>query len=183
MRKLVVYTLLSVDGVAESPDRYVLGFDEAMYANLRQVIEAQDAVLLGRRTYDDWAGYWPSADDQPFADFINGVAKYVATSTPPSTSWASTTVVDGSVPDFVRDLKEQPGGDIGVHGSIELARSLFAAGLVDELRLVIAPAVAGAGRRLFEGEGEGELQELELVRSAGTPSGAVLVDYRVRRHD
>lgn len=181
MRKLVVYTLLSVDGVAESPDRYVLDFDEAMYANLRQVIEAQDAVLLGRRTYDDWAGYWPSADDQPFADFINGVAKYVATSTPPSTSWASTTVVDGSVPDFVRDLKEQPGGDIGVHGSIELARSLFAAGLVDELRLVIAPAVAGAGRRLFEGEGE--LQELELVRSAGTPSGAVLVDYRVRRHD
>lgn len=177
MRKLVVYTLLSIDGVAESPDRYVLDFDKEMYANLSRVIEAQDAVLLGRRSYDEWAGYWPTSDDEPFASFINGAPKYVATSTRPQTPWAGTTVIEGSVPDFVRGLKSRPGGDIGVHGSIELARSLFDAGLVDELRLVIAPAVAGGGRRLFDGNGE--LRRLDLLRSVGTPSGAVLADYRV----
>ncbi len=177
MRKLVLYTLLSVDGVAESPDRYIFAFDGEMYANLSRVIAAQDAVLLGRRTYDEWADYWPTSDDEPFASFINGAQKYVVSSTQPQTPWENTTVVDGSVVGFVRDLKEQPGDDIGVHGSIELARSLFRSGLVDELRLVIAPAVAGVGRRLFEGKDEP--RKLELLRSVGTPSGAVLVNYRV----
>ena len=177
MRQVVCYTLLSLDGVAEAPDRYVLDFDEEMYANLSRVIDAQDAVLLGRRMYDEWAAYWPTSDDEPFATFINGVRKYVATSTQPQTVWANSSVIDGPVPEFVRDLKEQPGADIGIHGSIELARSLLEAGLVDELRLVIAPVVAGQGRRLFE-TGDA-LRRLELVRSITSPSGAVLSDYRV----
>lgn len=177
MRKLVLYTLLSVDGVAESSERYIFDFDEEMYANVSRVIDAQDAVLLGRRTYDDWANYWPTSDHEPFASFINDAQKYVATSTQPQTPWVNATVIEGSVPEFVRDLKEQPGADVGVHGSIELARSLLHSGLVDELRLVIAPAVAGGGRRLFEGEVK--LRKLELLRSVGTPSGAILVDYRV----
>ncbi|MGH3333381.1 MAG: dihydrofolate reductase family protein [Nocardioidaceae bacterium] len=180
MRKLVLYTLLSVDGVAESPDRFVFDFDEEMYANLGRVIEAQDAVLLGRRTYDEWAEYWPTSDHEPFASFINGVRKYVATSTRPPTPWLNTTVIDGSLTEFVRDLKEQPGADIGVHGSIELARCLFESGLVDEFRLVVAPTVVGGGRRLFDGRDD--LRRLELSRSVGTPSGAVLVDYRVLDH-
>ncbi|MQA85110.1 MAG: dihydrofolate reductase [Streptosporangiales bacterium] len=177
MRKLVLYTLLSLDGVAESPDRYVFDFDDEMYANLTRVIEAQDAVLLGRRTYDDWASYWPTSNDEPFAGFINGVHKYVVTSTQPATLWTNTTVVTDAVPQFVRDLKEQPGGDIGVHGSIRLARSLIGSGLADELRLVIAPALAGGGRKLFKDEDN--LRKLELLRAVGTPSGALLVDYRV----
>ncbi len=177
MRKLVLYTLLSVDGVAESPDRFVLEFDEEMHANLGRVIEAQDTVLLGRRTYDEWAEYWPTSDQEPFASFINGARKYVVTSTQPQTPWDNTAVVHGSLREFVRDLKEQPGADIGVHGSIELARSLFELGLVDELRLVVAPVVVGGGRRLFDGKDD--LRKLELLRSVGTPSGALLVDYRV----
>lgn len=181
MRKLVVYTLLSLDGVAESPDRYFFDFDAEMYDNLRRVIEAQDAVLLGRRLYDEWAEFWPSSDHEPFASFINGVQKYVVTSTQPTTSWANTTVVDGPVEELVLRLKEQPGGDIGVHGSIALARSLFRSGLVDELRLVIAPTVAGGGRRLFDGEEH--LRRLQLLRSVGTPSGGVLLDYRVLNDD
>jgi dihydrofolate reductase len=176
MRKLVVYTLLSVDGVAESPDRFIFDFDEEMYTNLSRVIETQDAVLLGRGTYEEWASDWPDSNHEPFASFINGVQKYVATSTQPATSWANTTVIDEPVPQFVRRLKEQPGADIGVHGSIRLARSLFESGLVDELRLVIAPAVARSGRRLFEGNDD--LRKLKLLRAAGTPSGALLVDYR-----
>ena len=178
MRRVVVYSLLSADGVAESPDRYIETFDEVMHANLGRVIGTQDAVLLGRRTYDDWAGYWPTADQEPFAGFINGTRKYVATSTPPDTPWANSTVIEGPVEGFVRDLKQQDGADIGIHGSIELARSLYRDGLVDDLRLVIAPATAGRGRRLFDDDGE--VRRLELVRSEATPSGAVLVDYRVR---
>jgi dihydrofolate reductase len=177
MRKVVLYMLLSADGVAESPDQFILDFDVEMHANLARVIASQDTVLLGRRTYDEWAGYWPTSDIEPFASFINAAEKYVATSTQPQTPWVNTTIMDGSVPQCVRDLKEQPGGDIGVHGSIQLGRSLIESGLVDELRLVIAPAVAGRGRRLLGGEHD--LRRLELIRGASTPSGALLVDYRV----
>jgi dihydrofolate reductase len=178
MRKVVLYALLSLDGIAESPDRFVLDFDEEMFANLRRVIEAQDAVLLGRRTYDEWAEHWPGSDFQPFAGFINGVQKYVVTSTPLQASWARSTVIDESAPEFVRDLKKRSGGDIGIHGSIKLARSLFRSGVVDELQLVIAPAIAGDCERLFEGKDE--LHRLELLNCVGTPSGALLVHYRVQ---
>lgn len=177
MRKLVVYTLLSLDGVAEEPDRFIFEFDEEMYAYLARVIGAQDGVLLGRRTYDMWAAYWPTSDHQPFADFINRTHKYVATSSRPETAWANTTVIDGPLPEFVRDLKNQPGSDIGVHGSIELACSLLESGLVDEFRLVVAPAVAARGRRLFDGLDL--LRKLDLLRCEGTQSGSVLLDYRV----
>ena len=141
MRKVVAYELLSLDGVAEQPDEFITEFDEVMRENLGRVIAAQDAVLLGRRTYDDWAAFWPTSDIEPFASFINGVQKFVATSTAPEPEWAKTAVVEGGLGDFVAGLKQQPGGDIGIHGSISVAQSLLEASLVDELRLVIAPAV------------------------------------------
>jgi dihydrofolate reductase len=174
MRKLVLYTLLSMDGVAEHPDRYVFDFDKAMSDNLGEVIGRQDAVLLGRRTYDDWAAYWPGGGEQPFADFINGVEKFVVTSTPPALSWDHTTVVTAPVEQAVRDLKAIPGRDIGLHGSIGLAQTLLAAELVDELRLVVAPTVAGGGRRLFEDDRLGRWRLLDVE---GTPSGAILAGY------
>lgn len=176
MRKVVVYELLSLDGVAEAPDRFFTDWDEAMDANLAAVIEPQDAVILGRRSYDEWAEYWPSSDVEPFATFINGVAKYVATSTPLDRTWADTTVVDGDLAEFVRDLKNQPGGDIGVHASISVARALLAAGVVDEVRLVIAPTIAGDGQRFLDGL---PAIRLESIRSTTSPTGSLLVDYRV----
>ena len=118
MRKVVAYELLSLDGVAEQPQEFVTDFDEVMRENLGRVIAAQDAVLLGRRTYDDWAAILADSDIEPFASFINGVEKFVVTSTPPEPQWAETAVVEGSLADFVTDLKRQSGGDIGVHGSI-----------------------------------------------------------------
>src|SRR5918997_1290279 len=151
MRKVVAYELLSLDGVAEKPDGFVADWDDAMDANLGAVIAAQDSVILGRRSYEEWAGYWPGSDVEPFATFINGVAKYVATSTPLDRTWANTTAVDGDLVDFGRDLRSRPGADIGVHASISVARALLAAGVVDELRLVIAPTIAGSGRRLLDG--------------------------------
>ena len=176
MRKVVVYELLSLDGVAEDPDAVIRDWDDAMDANLAAVIGRQDAVILGRRSYDDWSGFWPGSDTQPFADFINGVAKYVATSTPLEPEWANSTVIDGDLLDFVRDLKDGPGGDIGIHASISVARSLLAAGVVDELRLVIAPAIAGTGRELLEGL---PAVRLEMIESATAPGGYLLVGYRV----
>jgi len=145
VRKVVVYELLSLDGVAEKPDGFFADWDDAMEANLGSVIAAQDSVILGRRSYEEWAEFWPGSDIEPFATFINGVAKYVATSTPLDRKWANTTVVDGELVEFVRDLRNKPGADIGVHASISVAQALVAAGVVDELRVVIAPTIAPAG--------------------------------------
>ena len=177
MRKIVVYELLSLDGVAEAPETF-FGWDDALDAELAAVIATQDAVVLGRRTYTEWAGFWPSSEIEPFATFINRVEKHVATSTPLDRNWANTTVIDGGLVEFVRGLKQQPGGDIGVHGSISVAQALLAAGVVDELKLVIGPMVAGGGRRLLDGL---PAIRVESIRGELSPTGYLLVDYRVTR--
>jgi dihydrofolate reductase len=178
MRKIVVYELLSLDGVAEDPDSFVVNWDEAMDANLAAVIAAQDAVILGRHSYTEWAQFWPGSQIEPFATFINGVTKYVATTTPLDRNWANATVIEGGLVEFVRDLKQQPGGDIGVHASISVAQALLAGDVVDELRLVIAPKIAGRGRRLLDGL---PAIQLESIRSETSPAGYLLADYRISR--
>lgn len=183
MRKLVLYTLMSLDGDVDDPTAYFRGsqpgsapeFDEAMIENERRVIETQDAVLLGRGMYDEWSRYWPHSDEQPFADFINGVKKFVVTSSPLGGGWNNSEAVTGPIEELIPDLKRQPGGDIGVHGSITLARSLLAADLVDELHLVVGPAFGFSGRRLFPAGGAP--RRLKLLRAEPAPSGALLVAY------
>lgn len=176
MRKVVAYELLSFDGVAENPDAFITNWDEAMDDNLGRVIATQDAVLLGRRTYDEWAAFWPPATIEPFASFINGVEKFVVTATPLDRAWTNTTVIDGDLPGFINELRQRPGGDIGVHGSIALAQSLLEVGLVDELRLVIAPAVQIQGRRLFD---RGLPRRLTLTSHVASPSGYLLLDFQL----
>ena len=179
MRKIVVYELLSLDGVAEDPDSFFAGWDDAMDANLAAVIASQDAVILGRRSYDEWVRFWPGSEIEPFASFINTVPKYVATSEPLDPEWTNATAIDvGGLVDFVQELKNRPGGDIGVHASILVAQALLAAGVVDELRLVIAPRIAGHGRRLLDGLPS---MQFEPMRSEISPTGYLLVDYRVVR--
>jgi dihydrofolate reductase len=178
VRKVVVYELVSLDGVAEDPDRFIADWDDAMDANLAAVIATQDAVILGRRSYTEWAQFWPNSEIQPFATFINGVTKHVATSTPLDRDWANARVVDGGLVEYVRDLKQQRGGDVGVHASISVVQALLAADLVDELRLVIGPMIAGRGRRLLDGVPS---IQLELIRSEISPTGYLLVAYRVIR--
>ena len=124
-RRVVAYELLSLDGVAEAPDRFFTDWDEVTDANLAEVISTQDAVILGRRSYDEWAAFWPGSDVEPFASFINPVTKYVATSSPLELEWSNSHVIDGDVIDFVRTLKTQAGGDIGVHASTSVMRSLL----------------------------------------------------------
>ena len=189
MRKIVLYTLMSLDGDVDDPSQYFTpeerpglppAFDQVMDDNEAAITATQDAVLLGRHMYDEWSRYWPKVTEEPFvvfADFINNVKKYVLTSTPLASEWNNSEAVSGPVEDVVRDLKSQPGGDIGVHGSIELAQSLLAAGLVDELQLVLGPAVGFSGRRLFTSLGD--IRRLELLSAKPTPTGSVIVAYRV----
>jgi dihydrofolate reductase len=186
LRKLVLYTLMSLDGAVDEPGRYFTPgletdqepeFDSVMDDYEAKITAAQDAVLLGRNMYDEWSGYWPKLSNHPFADFINGVKKYVVTSRPLASEWNNTEAVEGPIERLVPDLKARPGGDIGVHGSIQLAQSLLAAGLVDELRLVVGPAVGFSGRRLFSRDED--VRGLELLEVTPAPSGSVLLAYRV----
>lgn len=176
MRKVVAYELLSLDGVAEHPEEFFTDFDDVMEENLAQVITSQDAVLLGHRTYDDWVEFWPTSDIEPFASFINGVEKFVATSTALGQTWTNARLIDGDLVEFVTELKRIPGGDIGVHGSIALVQSLLEVGLVDELRLVIAPTLHMRGRKLFD---RAHPARLTLIRQVASPAGYLLLDFRV----
>ena len=176
LRKVVAGHFVSLDGVAEAPDRFFTAWDDETDARGASLIATQDAVILGRRSYEEWADFWPGSEIEPFASFINAVPKYVATSTSLERDWAHSTVIDGGLADFVRSMKDLPGGDIGVHASISITQALLAADVVDELKLVIAPTVAGSGRRLFDGLPP---VRLETIRSTASPSGHLLVDYRV----
>ena len=178
MRKLVSTLFLSVDGVAEAADKFCIAWDDVVDAHGAAIIATQDAVILGRRSYDEWAEFWPTSDIEPFATFINRTPKYVATSTPLEQPWDNTTVIDGGLVEFVQDLKNSEGGDIGVHASISVTQTLLAAGVLDELRLAVAPAVVGHGKRLLDGVPP---MSLEAIRSVATPSGYVLADYRIAR--
>jgi dihydrofolate reductase len=168
---------VSFDGVAEDPDKFLTDWDDdVMDTNMSAVIDTQDAVILGRRGYDEWARFWPESTIEPYATFINAVAKFVVTSTPLDREWANARVVEGGLIEFVRELQDQPGGDIGVHASISVAQTLLTAGVVDELRLAIAPTIAGVGRRLLDG-----LPPIRLapIGSVISPTSHLILDYRV----
>ena len=176
-RSVVVYEFISLDGVAENvAGLFTEWDDEEVDAFGAEAIATQDAVILGRRSYDEWAPFWPGSAIEPFATFINAVPKFVATSAPLDIEWANASAIDGELVDFVRALKSRPGRDIGVHASISVAQTLLAAGIVDELRLVIAQAIAGVGRKLLDG-----LPPIRLspIRSVISPTGFPLLHLRV----
>lgn len=178
MRKVVLYELISLDGVAEEPGEgdWFIGADERLVDNRGEVIATQDTVLLGRRTYDKWVPHWPTATMQPFADFINTTPKVLFSADRPDLDWAETTHVTGPAGPYVAELKRQAGGDIGVHGSLALAQSLLRDRLVDELRLVVSPSLAGTGRRLFDDVGGLQLFTLTDDDRSGD---CLLLTYRL----
>jgi dihydrofolate reductase len=178
MRKVTAGLFISLDGVVEAPNEWQFAFDDEMGAAMAHMIEEQDAVLLGRVTYSEWSGYWPTATDEPFASWINRTPKYVASTTLDSVDeWSNSTLINGSVGDFVADLRQQEGGAIGTAGSPTLVRALLELGLVDELTLLIHPVVAGAGRKkLFTDDAA--LTKLELIEAQPTSSGVVIASYR-----
>jgi dihydrofolate reductase len=174
MRKVVLYHLMSLDGIAHEDGDWLADDGSQLIPYLGRVIESQDDVLLGRGTYDYWAGYWPKSDFEPFASFINNTRKHVVTSTALTQEWANSTPVTTTANDYVTALKQRPGRDIGLHGSITLARALLQARLVDELRLVVAPAVVGHGSRVFEGD---TLQQWKLDDLERGKNGTLFLNY------
>jgi dihydrofolate reductase len=153
MRKLTAGLFHSVDGVVEAPYNFQFdSFDEELGAELGKVMGSTDTVILGRVGYEDWAKYWPTAEqDEGFAQFINAAPKYVASHTlKGKLGWNNSHLIEGDLETFVRDLKTKPGKDIAVMSSISLVRQMLFAGLLDSLQLITHPVVAGAGRRLFE---------------------------------
>ncbi len=177
MRKVVSGLFISLDGVVESPDQWQFDtFDEDMAAGMQAVLDRQDAMLLGRVTYEAWAPYWPTSKDEPFATWINSTPKYVVSKTLERVDWQNSTLVNGNLAQTVNALKQQPGKDIGVGGSPTLVHSLLAQDLLDELILMIHPVVVGQGKRLFK-DGDG-LRRLKLTGSQTTRTGVIIATYQ-----
>lgn len=176
MRRIVSSLFLSLDGIAEAPNRFVFPYFDDEVGKEVGVSMTADTVLLGRRTYEEWVTYWPgkTAAEDPFADYINPVRKIVVSTTLREATWENTSIARGLQPD-IQAVKDEPGGGIAVHGSISLARSLLAAGLLDELRLLVFPIVVGSGKRLFDGSIEG--MPLILVEGRRLPTGVLSLVY------
>ncbi|GLQ54420.1 dihydrofolate reductase family protein [Devosia nitrariae] len=181
MRKVTAGLFYSIDGVAEAPDQFQFdSFDDELGMMLGAVMERVDTVLMGRVGYEEWAGYWPTAEqDEGFARFINSVPKFVASRTlKGSLDWQNSTLVADDLEAFVRDLKGKPGGEIAVMGGMSLVRQLLLAGLMDEMTLIVHPVIAGTGRRLFE-DGT-PTTRLELKESTRTSKGNMVLTYGPR---
>ncbi|MCW5697716.1 MAG: dihydrofolate reductase family protein [Bauldia sp.] len=178
MRKVTAGLFHSVDGVVEAPHLWQFdAFDDDLGALLTEVQAKTDTVILGRAGYQDWAQYWPNAEaDGDFADFINAVPKYVASSTlKGKLDWRNATLIEGNVEAFMRDLKSRDGGEIAVMAGITIVKSLFLAGIIDELTLITHPVIAGKGRHLFEPTDP--TTRLALKNVTRTSKGNVLSTY------
>ena len=179
MRKLISTLFITLDGVVESPDKYVRG---EMYEDFPEEVDTalseQDAVLLGRKIYDEWSGFWPASNIEPFASFINNTPKFVVSSTLQEVNWQSSTLISHDVTGAIAKLKAQSGKTIGVHG-ISLVQSLLLSGALDELRLIQVPVIAGSGRRLLEHGGSAI--QLDLQSSRTTRTGLNYLVYTPRR--
>jgi dihydrofolate reductase len=176
MRRVIASLFLSLDGVVESPEEWHFPyFNDEMGAAIGQAMSEADAFLLGRVGYQEWAEYWPAADNE-MAAYMNGTRKYVVSTTMTTAEWENSTVLRGDVSEEIPKLKEQPGKNITISGSATLVRSLLDRNLLDELRLMVHPIVVGSGRRLFENGSE--RRALELVESRSFGTGVVYLTYR-----
>lgn len=176
MRKLFAGLFISLDGVVEAPNLWQFdNFDEDMMAAMGLQLATEDTVLLGRVTYQEWAPYWPTSTDEPFASFINNTPKYVVSTTLDKVEWQNSKLIKGDLVKGITALKQQPGKTIGVAGSPTLVRSLLQANLLDELILMVHPVIVGSGKRLFSDKGD--LKRMKLVESKTTRTGVILATY------
>ena len=186
MGKVVTFTSVTLDGVMQAPGRpdedprggFEHGGWAAPYADpvMWEGMGSGGALLLGRRTYEDFYGYWPNQTDNPFTAVLNEAQKYVASTTlKPPLPWSNSTSLGGDVPEAVARLKEQLDQDLVVLGSGELVQSLMSHDLIDEYVVLIHPIVLGTGRRLFA-EGS-PTTALRLANTTTTKTGVVIATY------
>ena len=188
-RKLVVCEFMSLDGVMQAPglpDEDTEGgfehggwqqayFDEQFDEGMRRTIAAADSMLLGRRTYDIFAGYWPNSKEE-LAGRLNGMTKYVVSRTRQSVDWQNSVLIKGDVAPEIARLKQQPGKHILVFGSSQLVPTLLRHDLVDELQLAIHPLILGSGKHLFREAMD--RKNFTLFESRTTPKGVLMLGYR-----
>ena len=192
MRKVIVNEFVSLDGVVQAPGGaeedtsggfghggwHMRYFDDLSQKWVLASIVEAGGFLLGRRTYEIFAAYWPSApeEEQVIAEPLNRKPKYVASTTlTEPLEWQNSTVLQGDLADAVAALKQKDGADLHVIGSTELVQRLIEHGLVDEFRLMIDPVMLGGGKRIFRDDGS--LRPLRLVDSEVTTTGAILATY------
>jgi dihydrofolate reductase len=189
MRKLLVNTFLTLDGVMQAPggpgeddsDGFTLGgwsvnyWDDLMGDVMGEVMSAPFDLLLGRRTYDIFSAYWPHATDNPGAKPLNDATKYVASRSHRELEWKPSVLIDGDAAEGVAALKREDGPELQVHGSANLLQTLLRQNLVDEFRLWVFPVVIGSGKRLFA---DGTIPAgLKLVDSKVSTTGVVIGTY------
>ena len=174
MRKLVAGLAISLDGVVESPSGW-MAFNDEMQEVISAGVAQSDAIVLGTRTYLEFAELWPGLDS-PMADYMNRTPKHIASSTLDTVGWANSSLMSGDLAENVARLKQQPGKNIQIPGSPRLVRSLLRDGLLDELSLMIQPVVISSGMRLFH-EMTARVQ-LRLVQSATLSTGVLSVTYQ-----
>ena len=179
VRKVVAVEMVSLDGVVESPNEWAFQYsDDEMERENAAGMAASDALLLGRKTYEEFAAFWPhQPGGTPLVDYVNSVPKHVVSGTLEGPlEWNNSVPIPGDAfAERIAELKREPGKNITVVGSIVLVRSLHGAGLLDELRLTVYPVVLGGGRRLFEDWKDS--RELQLVDSRAFGTGAVSLAY------
>lgn len=179
MRKIVAGLFISLDGVYEAPDQWHFPyFNDEMGAEVDAQISAADAMLLGRVTYQEFAGFWPDKTEPEvqLADYMNNTPKFVVSNTLDSVDeWQNSTLVSGNIVEEITRLKQQPGKNIGITGSGTLIRSLLRDGLLDELNLLVHPIVVGHGKRLFP-DGVDQTP-LKLVNSKTLSTGVLSLTY------
>jgi dihydrofolate reductase len=179
MRRIVVTEFMSLDGVIEEP-RWTFQFERGPDGSKFKLDELFDsgALLLGRVTYQGFAQAWPSMGTDDFGKRMNSIRKYVVSSTltDAEATWGETTVIRGDVATEIAKLKAEPGGDLLVEGSCQLAHTLTQHGLVDEYRLMLFPIILGAGKRLFP-DTMTEAAKLTLVDSKPDGDGVLLLTY------
>jgi len=165
---------ISLDGVIESPETWHFQyFNDEMGAVVGELMADNDAMLLGRQTYDEFAAYWPDADaSDPITGTMNGSRKYVVSTTLDEATWENSSVVSGDVAAELATLKQE--NRLGTTGSATLVRWLLEQGLVDELHLLVHPVVVGHGKKLFA---DGETVPLELVSSTAFSTGVLHLVY------
>ncbi|RWM90176.1 MAG: dihydrofolate reductase [Mesorhizobium sp.] len=173
MRKLIVTEFISVDGIAEVEKLPGVTWNDEMQRFKEDELADSGAMLLGRTTYEIFAGSWPE-ETGAFADRFNALPKYVVSTNLKALDWKPVELLKGALPETVRQLKQGSGGNIYVHGSLSVAQELLRNGLVDRVRLLSYPGAVGQGKPLFA---SGEQVPLELISAAPFSNGVVALEY------
>ncbi|MER8973209.1 MULTISPECIES: dihydrofolate reductase family protein [unclassified Mesorhizobium] len=173
MRKLIISEFISVDGIAEVEKLPSVAWNDEMQKFKDDELADSGAMLLGRTTYEIFAGSWPK-ETGDFADRFNALPKYVASTSLQALDWQPAELLQGALPDAVRGLKQGSGGNIYVHGSLSVAQELLRHGLVDRIRLLSYPGAVGQGKLLFP---PGAQLPLELISATQFSNGVVALEY------